>query len=340
MTEKEKENQARYAKGRAILEELDKLSKDPAAAVARGKAFIEQARNEKGSLPTQVYNIVVKLMAEKLNDFNGAVAYVDEAFRVTTEPNQIISLTNVKGTLLIDNQRGAEAAELYKAAWDKAAAKRDQQTMQRYLPGYTAALKSAGKGSDALNLMLETAKGNLGLSTTSWLFEDMTTELIVAGRGDEALSWAKLHFVECPYNESSMTRATQLLTKVWMAKDMTPAKAQLFLKSQQEAGAPNPLKDVALPQIDPQLIQRQIASLPAQGSTLKVTLLIASGDNKAAMQEAYRLIITRPTSNDGVLEVCRVFKANDLDLKRANAYLQFYKTGEGENPLSAFLKGS
>jgi len=35
-------------------------------------------------------------------------------------------------------------------------------------------------------------------------------------------------------------------------------------------------------------------------------------------------------------EVARVFKAKDLNLVRANQFLNYAKTGEGENPLAGF----
>ncbi len=35
-------------------------------------------------------------------------------------------------------------------------------------------------------------------------------------------------------------------------------------------------------------------------------------------------------------QVARVFKAKDLNLVRGNQFLEYARTGKGENPLSAF----
>jgi hypothetical protein len=56
------------------------------------------------------------------------------------------------------------------------------------------------------------------------------------------------------------------------------------------------------------------------------------------MATARALMLDQPQSNAGMLEVCRVFKAHDLNFQRANAFLEFCKTGQGEDPTVAFLK--
>ncbi len=56
------------------------------------------------------------------------------------------------------------------------------------------------------------------------------------------------------------------------------------------------------------------------------------------MLEARRLMIDQPRTNAGLLEVCRVFKFHDLNLKRANTFLEYVKSGQGANPVTDFLQ--
>jgi hypothetical protein len=82
----------------------------------------------------------------------------------------------------------------------------------------------------------------------------------------------------------------------------------------------------------------QLGRADEQQRTERITLFLLSGSYRSAMDEALRYKSELPTSPNGPKQVARVFKAVDLDVKRANAYVEFLKTGKGVSPVSAFLQ--
>ena len=68
-----------------------------------------------------------------------------------------------------------------------------------------------------------------------------------------------------------------------------------------------------------------------------ISVLIVQGDLHEAMTQAKRLLIDNPTAPEGAQQICRVFKAADLNTIRANAFIA-YLGGEGTNPMTAFFK--
>ena len=64
------------------------------------------------------------------------------------------------------------------------------------------------------------------------------------------------------------------------------------------------------------------------------------GKMRDAMMTARRTLLEHPTADNSsaVLEMARVFKAADLNLVHANAFLQYFQAGKGANPLDDFFK--
>ena len=58
----------------------------------------------------------------------------------------------------------------------------------------------------------------------------------------------------------------------------------------------------------------------------------------AAMREAQKWLNTKGSEKTGALEAVRVFKAHDLNLLRATAFLKWLKDKDGANPIDEFLK--
>ncbi len=67
-------------------------------------------------------------------------------------------------------------------------------------------------------------------------------------------------------------------------------------------------------------------------------LLLLTGQPREAMLQARRTLVGDPTNDRGLREAALVFKVVDGDVARANAFLSFYQTNRGQNPMTAFLK--
>jgi hypothetical protein len=121
---------------------------------------------------------------------------------------------------------------------------------------------------------------------------------------------------------------------------MNTAKSGQFLKAMQDSAAPNPLREIPLPPFDEVKMRAELKSLPDSASHSRITLLLLLKENGAAMLEARRLLLDDPSggANAAALEMARVFKATDLNLVRANAFLKYFQSNEGDNPLDELFK--
>jgi hypothetical protein len=212
----------------------------------------------------------------------------------------------------------------------------DQMVAGYVAPYYVQLLQQRGKGVQAEQAMRGYLQAHLSEIERNPSFTQLLVNgLLAAGKTDEALGWAKQYFMVCPYREQDINTASQLLMRVWTAKLLSPAKVQEVTVAQADPTKPNPLKDIPLPVLDKANLQRQL--MQSTGAE-RVTLLILSGDLGAAMAQAQSMILDKPNSTDGLMEAARVFKAGDLNLVRANALLAYMKSGQGENPIAAFMK--
>ena len=174
-----------------------------------------------------------------------------------------------------------------------------------------------------------------------WMYDRILTCLVDDDRSDEALQWAKLRFVTCSFDTASIERTTRNLARVWTARDLNSVTTNAFAEALKDPAKPNPLADVKLPAVDADALKTKLADLPVGGAAKlhdRVSVMLLAGMLREAMGEARRQLIDDPDSPAGVQEICRVFKAADLSVRRANAFIEYVKSGAGENPLTAFMK--
>jgi hypothetical protein len=274
------------------------------------------------------------LQSGPLKDTAGALATYDEALaKYATSYYRRVLLVK-KAQLLLKLGRGDEAEAVY-ADWPKWV-ENDMDVTGYVAPFYVQLLHQRGRDEQAQQAMRGYLQAHLSEVERDPSFTQLLVDgLLASGKTDEALGWTKQYFMVCPYREREINLASQLLMRVWTAKYLSPAKVQELAAAQADPTKSNPLKEIKLPQLDKENLQKQLAK--ASGGE-RVTLLILSGDLGAAMAQAQSLILDKPDSSDGLLEAARVFKAGDLNLVRANALLEYFKSGQGENPIAAFMK--
>ena len=167
----------------------------------------------------------------------------------------------------------------------------------------------------------------------------LINELIAQDKTGEALSWAKLEFSLCRFDEEAIRDATKDVNRCLSAGELTLAKVNQFAAAQTDPAAPNPLDKVPLPQFDTTEVRAQLAN-PNDKSPFEMRLnqWLAVGDYRNAMLLAKSQLVSDVTNQNTALQVARVFKAKDGDLVRANQFLAYYQMGQGDNPIPAFLK--
>ena len=174
------------------------------------------------------------------------------------------------------------------------------------------------------------------------LCQMMASELSARGQDEEALKWAKLNFVLCPYEEGPLQEAAQTLTQVWLAKEMSAQTAKAFAVAQTEQDGPNPLQGIVLPSMDEpfqEAIAAAIGPVKARNDLgALVGLLLLQGDTRGAMLSARTQLVASAGSPDSLRQVARIFKAKDLNLVRANQFLLAYQSGQDVNPLPGFFQ--
>jgi len=204
------------------------------------------------------------------------------------------------------------------------------------------ALRNAGRFDEALEAAKKDAKLRPLLLSNDEFFQALYGAVSGAKKPDQLLSVAKLAFVLSDFQEGSLTRATELVTKA-LTSTQGPGVAIQFAKSQgtlrvpEDPEAPNPLKDVPLLDLgDGKAIVAAAAETDTDG---RFNALLYAGTLAEAVELAKeQLRISAGVDSrmaTALRNLARCFKAHDLNLIRANQFLEFHRTGAGVNPLPA-----
>ena len=160
--------------------------------------------------------------------------------------------------------------------------------------------------------------------------------LVAAGEAEAARGVAKLGYMCCDYETESLRRAIERCSGA-LRMGGVPGPAVLFTRCQEDMTLTNPLAKVPLPELPP-----ADEWLKAAGSDTQAQFLVhvATGHIDTAVAMGRKQLAEWVGGDDKRLErvmrnlaIC--FKAHDLSLKRANAFLEYNRTGEGEDPLPA-----
>lgn len=323
---------------------LDEVRKtDAKAALAGARAWLAAhpglVKDDPYTL-SQVYEWMGWLHRVELKDYPGSQTILDEGIALLSTSFERQILVGQKARFLVWDGKAKEAEALLAREWPLGVAE-DIRRVQGLAEPYVELLNNSGKSAQAAAMLRELQQNypaRVNWFPFEWLPKMLVESQLKAGASEEALGWAKLFWMAGPFREDRVNESTQLLLQAWKA-ELTPAKGVAFLKAQEDATAPNPLRDVALPTFQPEQITAQLAEFNSPRLAHEhITLRIIEGDWHQAMLEARAHMIANIDDPRAAVQVCRVFKAADLNLIRANAFLEFLKTGEGKNPIAAFLK--
>jgi hypothetical protein len=195
-------------------------------------------------------------------------------------------------------------------------------------------LTEAGRAEDARALFAEAMIGNP--KSLNYVVRGEWKYYNSIGHQENALAAARLGFALCDYDEGHIRYWSERVMQGFMGI-LEPGKAQAFAAAQTDPGAPNPLADVPLPQVTDEGKQSLLAN--AEGDSMALVhanLLLGQWDE--ALQAAGRMLSdAAPHKVDQAIRmVAKCFKAKDLNLIRANRFIEYSRTGEGENPVNTF----
>lgn len=153
------------------------------------------------------------------------------------------------------------------------------------------------------------------------------------GKPEEMVGAAKLFYVLCDFTEEAINRATKVVSEALTATQ-GPGVAIQFAKSQEDPKVANPLKDVELFDLGEGEKLLETAGKDPEARFNALLYLARIGDALALAKDQMRAAAGAPTALATAMKnLARCFKAKDLNLIRANRFLEFHRTGEGENPL-------
>lgn len=317
------------------------LAKDPVAAQAQFNTFLAGHSDRDADFLVGAYTAWTQFQLYHLKDSKSALSTIEGARTKFATSAKRPEMDVIWAAILLDQNRAGEVETFYAAQW--AGLLENHSSVPIAALSYGKSLEAQNKNDKALSLWRQTFQSE-GLNIVETypgdqIFNRLVESLLRNGRGEEALSWAKLNYMTCAFTDSSISAATKLLMRAWTANELTQTTAQAFVQAQQDPARPNPLAKVSLPVPDKAALQKQQENVHGWHSRrLEVNYHLLSNNWRQAMLEARSMIVDNPNSPEGVLEVCRVFKAADLNLKRANEFIAFMKNGTGDNPIIGFLK--
>ncbi len=347
-----------------FLKEQAPLKLEPKDVLASYDGFLQAHPTLSPNAVIVVVTYKADTLAKGLKDPAAAVALLDQALTFYSQPenlaapDSLMRLVRFKSQVLIGQKKWAEVEPLLRDNWKRIIAvgqqaeSRNATDVAELAHHYIWALDGVGKTAEIVPVLTQTLSEVPGLLSGQGqrrdgsFYEDLVVRLLEADRKDEAIAWAKLQYVLCPFEATALERSTKLLVRAWAGQGQEGlTKMVAFSKAQKDLALPNPLADVKLPALSNDTLAAQYDRLQgAKGRSITPTLLsdlitldLVAGQFGAAMQRATKLLQEQPGSPVGGQEVTRVFKAAQLNLVGANQFLAYLK-GQEANPVPAFLE--
>jgi tetratricopeptide (TPR) repeat protein len=226
----------------------------------------------------------------------------------------------------------AKALEMVDGAWEKLV---DKLPHDLYLLQYAGinkvvALNKLNRPDDAIkfcSVMLSAVPQMLGVTD---FYNAWWEALKAKGDAPALVSLAKLNYVTCDFTANDLKAAIDRCSSA-LSVAGGPGPGVLFTRCQDDPSLRNPLREVKLPALPPaeDLLKAAGKDTDAQILVYLATeqLALATAVAKKQLMEhaggdAKRVALT-------MRNLARCFKAHDLNLKRANGYLEYHRSGTG-----------
>ena len=318
------------------------VKQNPAVAPRLLQEFWQEQQNQTTNLllTTSIEAARILWHTDRSNP-DDAIALLDLTVQRFPRTRSRFLVIEAKAEILRRADRLDEASALLEATWPQVQSRNLDPVMLPILSEWVEVLREQKKPEQAIELLQVALQGAPPLANWMNFYRLMVDAQTDAGHSEEALRWAALFFRVAPFEEDDIARATSAVARGWIQSNQMGNPA-LFTAAQTAVTAPNPLGKISPPTL-PETVKVALQTR-VQGDSDKdaapsrIAILLFVGDYRSAMLEAREILLRDPMSAVGTAEVARVFKAADGDVARANAFLTFYRTGKGENPLIEFLR--
>ena len=341
-------------------------TQNTAVVLAKYQGWLE-AHPDLHPAVTAEAGVVISRLQRQSGDAAGATQTLSVLWEQTKESDGALSVRAEQARALLDGARGddraaagAAAQTLLEPLLERAIATSVQRGGDRFVPArellqrYANALAGQGQGLELASFARRVLVGSpahlaggLFQNENAWLYR-VTIETLVADARPAAkaqvLGWAKLNWVERPFDAKSVGDASKLVAQALLVQPNGSELLEQWAKAQKDPTAPNPLAEVALPATEAGALARALEQLGQTRATQqeRVSVLLWMGRDRAAMEAALAGADKIAPEASGertqvMREVARVFKAHDLGIKGANAYLSWAAKPEGASPLEAFM---
>ena len=330
----------------ALFKKMGPLKdKDPKSAITEWTRFLEQKPDMDPWAAVAVCSELADLYQVTRNT-KPALDLCDAQLQKYDKHPAVIATVATKAGVLNSDGHPADAEKLIDKYWDLY-----PETFRNHANAMLFQYCKALEEQDKMDLLLKVLPSRLSgypslvdealQYPVGWIYDRLVRRMVAQNEYETAAAWAKLRFVTCRFDTAAIERSTRTLVAVWIAKDPSQRGVKAFADCQTDPTKPNPLAAVAVPAFDAESLKRSGRAYGGNDDSRvhdKVTLLLVTGALREAMIEARQHMIEKPESTVGVQEVCRVLKASDCNVKRANAFIDFIKSGSGANPLDDFFK--
>jgi hypothetical protein len=153
---------------------------------------------------------------------------------------------------------------------------------------------------------------------------------------DALLGAAKLGYLLCDYAAKDLKAAVEQASAALTAKG-GPGPGLAFGRAQDDLKVANPLRDPAIKL--PDLGERdKLLAAAGKDSEALLNVYLLGGEVAPALKLAKQQMLASAGGDQKKLatalrNIARCFKAHDWSLARANRFLEFHRTGEGQDPL-------
>jgi tetratricopeptide (TPR) repeat protein len=347
-------------------------TKEPQGAVDAYLAFFKKNTNFHPLVASVAIAELGDTYYSGLKDSAKALETYSQGIEANKDDLSVVILIEGKSKILLSEKKAEEAAKLVSSFLPQL--KQAGQSLHPYLimmgasamRQYITALEQQGENKEVIAhlqevlvedpIYLSDTRQGIGGWMSGWMFEKLVDKLIYAEKPEEALSWAKLYFMTCDFEKGAIERATRTVARAWTAMDEFSAVKQFSL-AQKDPTQPNPLIPIKLPagfagslltrlpklqnsQGRPAVVDDKGRPVTEETTDELLMLRIAQGTPEGlrqAMEQARQALRDNPDSSSAMKQVAIVFKAADLNLSNANAFLD-YMNGKGKNPMPDFLK--
>jgi len=290
-----------------------------------------------GTLQAAFAQLCIGRVYASQKQYDKALAAFDKVFEQHHYPEVLGETAYAKTELLVRRLNDyAAAIEFAEEQLEGFGPETGVWNLMNLLPCLMHAYDETGQPEKAIAVAEQHFVTTPRLLRSTSVYEELAQAQIKAGKHDAALTTARLGYALCDFDKEAIEAMSALVRKVCMVTGDI-AKATQFFAAQEDPEKANPLAEVPMPEVTDEQLDQMLEGA-GRHSLGKLLAYLYAGNCVDAMHIAQGAMIEAPAEKmmRALNEVARVFKARDLNLIRANQFLNYAKTGEGENPLAGF----